>query len=81
MELGECQIELWDNELVSNSLKHAFPGNSEVRIHEHEDGCQLHVADDGVGIHEGVDLNSQDSLGFRLVKALTKNLKGIRMVF
>jgi len=68
------------NELVSNSLKHAFPGNSEgnirVRIHEHQDGYHLHVEDEGLGIPEDFDLNSQDSLGFQLVKALTKQLEG-----
>jgi two-component sensor histidine kinase len=68
------------NELVSNSLKYAFPadsnGNLLVKIQNHHDHYHLHVVDDGVGISEDVDLNSTNTLGFQLVKALVKQLDG-----
>ncbi|MCC7550105.1 MAG: sensor histidine kinase [Methanobacterium sp.] len=68
------------NELVSNSLKYAFPedsnGNITVKIQNHHDHYQLYVMDDGVGISEDVDLNTTNTLGFQLVKALTRQLDG-----
>ena len=35
------------------------------------------VADNGVGIPEGLDINNVDSLGFKIVNTLVKQLKGI----
>lgn len=68
------------NELVSNSLKYAFPGNSKgkllVKIQDHHDHYHLHVVDDGVGISKDIDINSTDTLGFQMVKALTQQIDG-----
>lgn len=67
------------NELISNSLKHAFAGRSEgiVRISLRrlpQNEIQLSIGDDGGGL-AGNFAQSQ-SLGLRLVKILTGQIKG-----
>ncbi len=68
------------NELVSNSLKHAFPeGRSgTIRIGLRRDGedIELTVADDGKGLPDGIDAASGGSLGLRLVRNLAGQLGG-----
>ncbi|MCD5362205.1 sensor histidine kinase [Chromobacterium aquaticum] len=69
------------NELVTNALKHAFPGRHgtvEVALERSEDGgCRILVSDDGVGIPESVKLGEVSSLGFRLIPILVGQLKGV----
>ena len=67
------------NELVSNSLKYAFPGgrNGRIRIemHEEEDHfIRLAVIDNGVGFPDGIGQASTKSLGLRLVRTLAAQL-------
>ena len=67
------------NELVSNSLKYAFPGGreGEIRIELRRNGlrpCCLIVADNGVGLPKNVTLWSTKSLGLRLVKILADQI-------
>jgi len=67
------------NELVSNSLKYAFPDgrNGEIRIElrEHVDGmARLVVADNGVGLRSDIDWVTARSLGLRLVRTLAEQL-------
>lgn len=69
------------NELVSNALKHAFPdgqtGALRLGLHPIPDGqCLLLVADTGVGLPIGWDMNSTRSLGMRLIRSLTKQIDG-----
>jgi PAS domain S-box-containing protein len=69
------------NELVSNALKHAFPGNrqGEIRIEFHggEDGrITLRVADNGVGLPPGLDCTRAETLGLQLVNMLVRQLRG-----
>lgn len=66
------------NELLSNALKHAFPGGRrgeiQVRLLEFdEERVELRVRDDGVGFPEGADFERADSLGLQLVAALVKD--------
>lgn len=68
-------------ELISNALKHAFPGNrrGEVRITLRSVGeyeYELGVSDNGVGIPDDVDLEKPASLGLDLVKTFVEQLKG-----
>ncbi len=67
------------NELVSNSLKYAFPDgrSGEIRIHLEEQPAgmaKLVVADDGVGLKNEVDWANTRSLGLRLVRSLAQQL-------
>ncbi len=69
------------NELVSNSLKHAFPAGrtGEVRIDlRADDGNKLTlvVADNGVGLPKGLDFRKTESLGLQLVCTLADQLGG-----
>ena len=69
------------NELVSNSLKYAFPhghGVVSVMFERRGDYCELRIADNGKGLPAGFDPDSASSLGLRLVKGLAENqLDGI----
>ena len=67
------------NELVSNSLKHAFPekqGEIFVNLHRDDGSLTLIVSDNGVGFPENVDFRNTDSLGLQLVCTLTDQLDG-----
>ncbi len=69
------------NELVTNSLKYAFPdgrqGVVEISLWKNEIGqlC-LKVADNGVGKSGAPQLKSSTSFGTNLVEVLSKKLKG-----
>ncbi len=64
------------NELVSNSLKHAFPdGKGEIRIalYPVNDSIELDISDNGVGIPEDIDFKTTETLGLRLVTILVED--------
>jgi len=70
------------NELVSNSLKHGFPGGrtGEIRLELHRVGggpqlC-LHVSDTGVGLPADFESKRHHSLGLQLVGDLTRQVEG-----
>jgi PAS domain S-box-containing protein len=67
------------NELISNSLKYAFPegrqGEIIIRLRGSNDRMSsLSVADNGIGLSSGVDWTSTRSLGLRLVRTLSEQL-------
>jgi two-component sensor histidine kinase len=69
------------NELVSNSLKHAFPEGreGEIRIELRSDGNDkftLMVSDNGIGLLEDLDFRNTESLGLQLVNTLVNQLEG-----
>jgi two-component sensor histidine kinase len=68
------------NELISNSLKHAFPeGRGKIVIAFEQDGGgynTLTVSDNGEGLPEGFTIEGQESLGLTLVTLLVKQLDG-----
>jgi PAS domain S-box-containing protein len=74
------------NELVSNSLKHAFPGRDKGKIRiklrreeSESDGSTnfiMKVSDNGVGIPEDIDIEALESLGLQLVTTLVDQLDG-----
>ncbi|HEY9653308.1 MAG TPA: sensor histidine kinase, partial [Coleofasciculaceae cyanobacterium] len=69
------------NELVSNSLKYAFPNNSkgeiDVKFHANSQGkLILIVRDNGVGIPEQLNIKTTSSLGLTLVQGLVDQLDG-----
>ncbi|MEW6601444.1 MAG: histidine kinase dimerization/phosphoacceptor domain -containing protein [Nitrospirota bacterium] len=68
------------NELISNSLKHAFPnemsGHISIELKRTSAGSEeseydLTVSDDGIGISKDIDIKSTKSLGLQLVTNLT----------
>jgi len=65
------------NELVSNSLKYAFPddkqGTITIRIRKQAAGLVITVEDDGIGFPEGLNWKEPDTLGLKLVRSLVEN--------
>lgn len=68
------------NELVSNSLKYAYPASQKgkiiIGVKENEGKLQLSVEDFGVGLPEKFDIENSDSLGLSLVFTLVDQLDG-----
>ena len=79
------------NELVSNSLKHAFPGRDRgvirIKLRREKNGenkkegnkstsFTLTVSDNGVGIPENLDIEDLDGLGIQLITTLVDQLDG-----
>lgn len=68
------------NELVSNSLKHAFlqGQNGKISIKFYPNGKKyvLKVADNGTGFPENIDFENTKTLGLQLVNTLVKQLSG-----
>jgi hypothetical protein len=77
------------NELVSNALKYAFPGNcgGEIHVRFYQEceplslGLQqgkliLIIQDNGVGLPEKFDSKKAKTLGINLVQGLVKQLRG-----
>jgi two-component sensor histidine kinase len=67
------------NELLTNALKHAFAGRDGGTITLHsivdETGCRVVVADDGIGLAEGVSWPRTGKLGALIVQSLRQNAK------
>ena len=74
------------NEMMSNSLKYAFPGDKkgEIRINfaldESKENYILDYSDNGIGLPEGFVPGKTGSLGTTLINGLTKQLKGTLMM-
>jgi len=68
------------SELVSNSLKHAFPdgrkGEVCISLKISGDEYELIVSDNGIGLPENIDYKNTDSLGLQLVNNLVNQLDG-----
>lgn len=74
------QCGLIVNELVANSLKHAFPddrpGTVRVEMTIVDGRVYLSVIDDGVGLPVDIDYRQTTSLGLQLVVGLSTQLQG-----
>jgi two-component system, sensor histidine kinase PdtaS len=69
------------NELVSNSLKYAFPGDWQGEVYilfTKITGAEyrLRIGDDGQGIPADMDFKRTSSLGLQLVNSLIAQLEG-----
>lgn len=68
------------NELVSNSLKYAFkgdtPGKVNISLSESDGGFLLIVSDNGAGLPKDIDFKNTSSLGLQLVVTLVEQLSG-----
>lgn len=68
------------NELISNSLKYAFPGGRKgeisIAIHRQDHTLTILYKDNGIGIPEDFDWRNARSMGLRLITALVDQLDG-----
>jgi two-component sensor histidine kinase len=69
------------NEIITNSIKHAFPGakHGKISVVLKEvpfDNYLLVIADNGVGLPKSFDLSESTSLGVRLIQGLTEQIQG-----
>ena len=69
------------NELISNSLKHAFSemeGTGIIRVSfSRQDGSYiLKIQDNGKGLPESFDINNPTSMGLEIISILTQQLDG-----
>ena len=67
------------NELLTNALKHAFPGGRRGRVdvavrRAGERSVVVEVKDDGVGLPASLDLTAPDTLGMAMVQKLSQQL-------
>ncbi len=74
-------IGLIANELITNSLKHAFPGERcgtiSVSLRQDGDGgAALEISDDGVGFQDKTSDEGDSGLGLTLVRMLTTQIGG-----
>lgn len=68
------------NELITNAIKHAFPGGRKGII-SFNLRCEnnlviLELKDNGVGFAQGIDFENSHSLGLQLVNTLTEQIDG-----
>lgn len=67
------------NELLTNSIKYAFPDNKgSINIKWEQKGEEyiLMFSDDGIGLPEDIKIETSNSLGFKLVKSLVDQIDG-----
>ena len=68
------------NELVTNSLKYAFPngkrGKIDIDLHKTDDHYEFTIKDNGIGFPEDIDFKNTDSLGMQLVNSFTDQIDG-----
>jgi len=74
-------LSLIVNELISNSLKHAFNSvdKGEVKVElmlQENTQCKLIVSDDGNGVDKDILSEANNSTGITLIKTFTRQLNG-----
>lgn len=68
------------NEIISNSLKYAFPDNRDgiifvtLKVDNHQ--VRIEAGDNGVGIPQGIDIKYTETLGLQLVDTLVEQING-----
>lgn len=88
IELADIRVEtrravplgLIINELMTNALKYAYPGNAPgeivIRLHVEGSSGSLKVSDTGAGLPDGFDPYTTESMGFMLVRMLAEQIGG-----
>ena len=68
------------NELISNSLKYAFPNNKAgiifVNLSVKDKLVNIEIGDNGIGINENLDIKKTPTLGLQLVNTLVEQING-----
>lgn len=66
------------NEVINNSLRHAFPADRKgtIEIIFKQDGHQvlLQIGDNGIGMNESIDFNNPETLGLQLIRVLAEQI-------
>lgn len=67
-------------EIITNSIKHAFPDEMEGIIHVNlvytDEKITLKIRDNGIGFPKDIDFENSDSFGLQLVNLLINQLRG-----
>jgi len=73
-------LGLITNELITNSLKHAFvkskKGKITIDFHKKGKTCHLNIGDNGRGYPKNLDFRKAESMGMDLVNSLVKQING-----
>jgi two-component sensor histidine kinase/CheY-like chemotaxis protein len=73
-------VGLITNELMSNALKHAFPGKNKgeifIKVRKKNHNLSMIFRDNGVGIPKDLNWRESKSLGLRMVFSLVEQMKG-----
>ena len=73
------------NEIVTNAFKYAFEGRQtgaiSIVVRRKKNTVSITVTDDGIGLPDGFDVESSDTLGLRLVKNLIEGQLAGKVVF
>ena len=68
------------NEIVANSVNHAFPNDRKgeiiVELKRDGDAFILKMSDDGIGVPKNIDFEKAETLGFQLINSLINQLDG-----
>jgi PAS domain S-box-containing protein len=68
------------NEILTNSLKYAFPdnkkGNIYVSLKKTNEDAVIEITDDGVGVSNNFNINEAKGMGLQLINMLTQQLSG-----
>ena len=68
------------NELVNNTVKHAFPdgnhGTVQIKISRTDKLIEVEYRDSGIGLPDNIDLDNPTGLGMVVIHNLTKQLDG-----
>ncbi|MEN6574501.1 sensor histidine kinase, partial [Methanobacterium aggregans] len=68
------------NELLTNTIKYAFPHNEKGTINltlkSQENNLILTYFDNGIGIPETIDIHNSKTLGLTLINSLTSQING-----
>ncbi len=89
MELSDTVLNIDDsiplalivNELITNSIKYAFPENRKgiikIQFKSLDQGTfQLIYQDNGIGISQNIDFETANTFGLRLVRLLAQQIRG-----
>jgi len=69
------------NEIIVNSIKHAFPNHQEGEISTRlyttsRNQVKLVIKDNGIGIPNSISLENPDTLGMQIISLLTEQING-----
>ena len=88
IEIGDLELNLETailcgliiNELITNSLKYAFPnteiGEVHVSLNWVDNKYELIISDNGIGFPKDIDFKNTNSLGLQLVNNIIFQLEG-----